>query len=94
MTGRAVFLIDTIALTGTHGEHMCRHLAKATAIGSLPMPVAAIVSPHPVNSCFPDPESSNFNTLRLISFRLARTRAYARPRGLARRQRLSRRLAT
>ena len=43
------------------------------------MPVAAIALPGPVLSCFPDPDSRNLNRLRLISFRLARTRAYARP---------------
>jgi hypothetical protein len=43
------------------------------------MPVAAIALPGPVLSCFPDPDSRNLKRLRLISFRLARTRAQARP---------------
>jgi hypothetical protein len=53
--------------------------AKTTVIGGLSMPVAAIALPGPVLSCFPDPDSKNLNRLRLISFRLARTRAYAHP---------------
>ena len=36
----------------------------------------------PARTCFPDLESSNFNWLHLISFRLARTHAYARLRHL------------
>jgi Luciferase-like monooxygenase len=51
--------------------------AKATDIGGLPVPVAASALPS-VRSCFPDLDSWNFNRLRLISFRLARTRAQAR----------------
>ena len=54
--------------------------AQATAIGALPVPIIAIASPHPVCPCFSDPDSRNLNRLRLISFRLARTRAYATPR--------------
>src|SRR6266446_4294966 len=67
--------------------------AKATAIGGLPVPVAEIALPRAAARCFPDLVSRDFNRLRLISFRLARTRAHARPRGRAWRQRLSRRLA-
>ena len=44
------------------------------------MPVAAIVL-GPAGPCFPELESRNPNRLRLISFRLARTRGYARLRG-------------
>ena len=57
------------------------------------MPVAEIALPRAATRCFPDLVSRDSNGLVLISFRLARTRAYARGRGLARRQRLSRRLA-
>jgi hypothetical protein len=56
--------------------------AKATAIGGLPVPLAAIALVRPVRSCFLDPESRNFNRLHLISFHLARTRAYARLQGV------------
>src|SRR6266436_3750355 len=66
--------------------------AKASAIGGLPVPVAEIALPRAATRCFPDLVSRDSNGLVLISFRLARTRAYARRRGLARRQRLSRRL--
>jgi hypothetical protein len=51
--------------------------SKATAIGGLPVPVAAIALPCPARPCSPDLESRNLNRLRLISFRLARTRADA-----------------
>ena len=60
---------------------MAGAFAKATAIGGLPVPVAVIAVPRPVRPCFPGLESRNPNGLHLISFRLARTRAYARPRG-------------
>jgi hypothetical protein len=74
--------ISTAALTGTDGEHTWQALfAKATAIGGLPVPVAAIALPRPVSSCFLDLDSRNLNWLRLISFRLARTRAFARLQG-------------
>src|SRR5437667_9125374 len=58
-------------MENTHGRRLC----QATAIGGLPLPVAAIVLPRPVRACFPDLESRNFNRLLLISLRLARTRA-------------------
>jgi hypothetical protein len=41
------------------------------------VPLAAVALQRPVRSCFLDPESRNFNRLHLISFHLARTRAYA-----------------
>ena len=50
------------------------HLAKASAIGGLPVPAAAITLPRPVSPCFCHPELRNPNRLHLISFRLARTR--------------------
>ena len=59
--------------------------AEATAIGGLPVPVAGIALPRAATRCFPDLVSRDPNGLVLISFRPARTRAYARPRGLARR---------
>jgi hypothetical protein len=64
--------------------------AKAPAIGGLPVPVAEIAVPRAATRCFPDLISRDSNGLVLISFRLARTRAYVRRRGLAWRQRLSR----
>ena len=70
---------------------MAGTFAKATAIGGLPVPVAEIALPRAATRCFPDLVSRDSNGLVLISFRLAH--AYARPRGLAWRQRLSRRLA-
>jgi hypothetical protein len=60
------------------GTHMAGTFAKATAIGGLPVPVTAIVLTCPASSCFPDPESSNLNRLRLISFRLAHARVRSR----------------
>src|SRR5882757_522364 len=51
---------------------MARNSAKATAIGGLPVPLAAIALLRPVRSCFLDRESRNFNRLPLISFHLAR----------------------
>ena len=57
------------------GTHMAGSFAKATAIGGLSVLVAAIALPRPARPCFLERESRNFNRLRLISFRLARTRA-------------------
>ena len=54
------------------------------------MPVAEIALPRAATRCFPDLVSRDSNGLVLISFRFARMRD---PRELARRQRLSRRLA-
>jgi hypothetical protein len=59
---------------------MAGTFAKATAIGVLPVAVTEIALPHPAGPCFPDSESKNPNGLCLISFRLPRTRAYARLR--------------
>ena len=52
--------------------------AEATAIGGLPVPIAAIALPRPAARCFSDLESKNPNRLHLIPFRFARTRAPAR----------------
>ena len=59
---------------------MAGDLAKATAIGGLPVPIATIALPRPAGPCFPDMESRYLNRLVLISFRLARTPAHARGR--------------
>jgi hypothetical protein len=84
ITGRSVSSIGEAALTGTHKEHTWAGIfAKASAVGGLPVPIAAIAFPSPAGRCFPDPESRYLNRLRLISFRLARSRAYAPPRALA-----------
>ena len=68
-------------MIGTYREHKWQAHLPATAIGGLPVSVAAIAWPRPAGSCFSDLRSRNPNRLRLISCRLARTRAYARPRG-------------
>ncbi len=60
------------------GTHMGGTFAKATAIGGLPVPVAAFALSRPAGTCFPDLESRNPNRLHLISFRLAHTRACTR----------------
>jgi hypothetical protein len=57
---------------------MVDSFAKATAIGGLPVPIAAIALPRPVSPCFPELESRNLNRLRLISFA---SRARALPSG-------------
>jgi len=67
---------------GTYEEHTLQSLCQSlSAIGGLPVPVAALAMPRPVRPCFPDPELRNPNRLDLISFHFARTRAYARLRG-------------
>jgi hypothetical protein len=54
--------------------------AKATAIGGLPVPIAAIALPRPVSPCFTELESRNLNRLRLISF-ASHARVYVRLQG-------------
>jgi hypothetical protein len=55
---------------------MAGTFAKATAIGGLPVPIAAIALRRPDRPCFPDFESRNVNRLHLISVRPARARGY------------------
>jgi hypothetical protein len=78
ITGRPVFSIGNGNLAwNVWGTYILGTFAKATAIGGLPVPVAAIPLPPPVRPCFPDLESRNLNRLRLISF-ASRTRAWGK----------------
>jgi hypothetical protein len=56
--------IGTAALTGTYREHTWQApLPKATAIGGLPVPLAAIALPRPVRPCFSRPGVEEFQSV-------------------------------